>query len=294
MNKGMKKNVANLQQRMQLKIYLVLFLVMLLITANRVQAAEMADMPANDTPTTEQQTTTPATTETNTTEQTEGKLVTKKGNTYYEYADGTKAKKTFVEIQGKTYYFGKKGVMQKGWMKKGKGYIYFDRSTGVQKKDKEIDGIKLDKKGQAKKSSYNNEKIKTMLKANSIMNKVTKPTDTKEQKLKKVFDWVLKHQYKRHRIFAKVRSEKGWEMTFANDIYGVGTGCCVSEACALAFLAHECGYKDVYVCDDTGHAWVEINGHVYDTLFAEAKSYKKYYNSTYKTAGLHRVNKLKI
>ncbi len=290
----MKKNVANLQQRIQLEIYVVLFLVMLLVTVNRVQAAETTDMPANDTPTTEQQTTTPATTETNATAQPEGKLVTKKGNTYYEYADGTKAKKTFVEIEGKTYYFGKKGVMQKGWMKKGKGYIYFDRSTGVQKKNTKIDGIKLDKKGQAKKSSYNNKKIKTMLKANSIMNKVTKPTDTKEQKLKKVFDWVLSHQYDRHRIFAKVRSQKGWEMTFANDIYSKGTGCCVSEACALAFLAHECGYKNVYVCDDTGHAWVEINGHVYDTLFAEAKSYKKYYNSTYKTAGLHRVNKLKI
>ena len=290
----MKKNVADLQQRIQLKIYLVLFLVMLLVTSNEAQATETSDMPATTPATTEQQTTTPATTETNTAEKPEGKLLTKKGKTYYEYANGTKAKKTFVEIKGKTYYFGKKGVMQKGWMKKGKGYIYFDRSTGVQKKNTTIDGIKLDKKGRAKKSSYNNEKIKTMLKANSIMCKVTKPTDTKEQKLKKVFNWVLKHQYKRHRIFAKVRSTKGWEMTYANDIYGVGTGCCVSEACALAFLAHECGYKDVYVCDDTGHAWVEINGHVYDTLFAEAKSYKSYYNSTYKTARLHRVNKLKI
>ena len=32
----------------------------------------------------------------------------------------------------------------------------------------------------------------------------------------------------------------------------------------------------------------------YDTLFAEAKNYNKYYNSSYGTAGLHRVGKLKI
>ena len=83
-------------------------------------------------------------------------------------------------------------------------------------------------------------------------------------------------------------------MTYAKDIYKSGDGCCVSEACAFAFLAHECGYKKVYICDDTEHAWTEINGRVYDTLFAEIKNYDDYYNSTYKKVKLWRENKLKI
>ena len=226
--------------------------------------------------------------------ETTGKIITEKGKKYYEYANGKRAKNEFVEVEGKTYYFGKKGTMEKGWLKKAGKYYYFDRESGVQKKNCTVDGIKIKKNGEAKKTTYSKSKIETMIKAKSIVNKVTKSTDTKKQKLKKVFDWVLKHPYKRYRILAKAQKKKGWEMKYANDIYKKGKGCCVSEASAFAFLAHECGYKKVYICDDTGHAWVEINGRVYDTLFAEVKSYKNYYNSSYKTAKLHRVGKLKI
>lgn len=227
------------------------------------------------------------------TNKTTGKIVTKKGKKYYVYANKTKAKNCFIEIKGKTYYFGEKGVMEKGWMKKGSDYYYFDRSTGVQKKKGTVDGIKIKKDGKAKKTSYSKRKITTMIKAKEIMNKVTKTTDTKKQKLRKVFNWVLKHPYTRYRTIASARKKKGWEMTFANDVYKKGKGCCVSEACAFAFLAHECGYTS-YVCDDTGHAWTEINGRVYDTLFAEAQSYSRYYGTSYRTAGLYRVHKLKI
>ena len=223
-----------------------------------------------------------------------GKIVTENGKKYFEYSDGKKAKSCFLEVKGKNYYFGKKGVMEKGWMKKDGNYYYFDRNTGVQKKNCKVDGIKIKKDGTVKKTSYNKKKIETMIEAKSIMNKIVNVTDTKEQKLKKVFDWVMKHPYNRHRILAQARMKKGWEMTYAKDIYKSGDGCCVSEACAFAFLAHECGYKKVYICDDTEHAWTEINGRVYDTLFAEIKNYDDYYNSTYKKVKLWRENKLKI
>lgn len=224
---------------------------------------------------------------------TTGKIVTKKGRKYYVYANKTKARNKFIEIKGKTYYFGKNGVMEKGWMKKGKDYYYFDRSTGVQKKRGKIDGIKIKKDGKASKTSYNKKKIAVMIEAKAIMNRVTKTTDTRSQKKKKVFNWVLRHPYRQYRTIGSARKKKGWEMTFANDIFKKGKGCCVSEACAFAFLAHECGYKS-YVCDDTGHAWTEINGRVYDTLFAEAKSYSTYYNGSYSSAHLYRVHRLKI
>lgn len=223
------------------------------------------------------------------------KIVTKKGKKYCKLANGRKATKRFVEIKGKTYYFGKTGVMEKGWIKKGGEYYYLDRSSGAQKFNCKVDGIKLRRDGRAKRSDYNNKKIETMITAKNIMNKVTKPTDSKSQKLKKVFDWVmLDNYYRQYRTLASARAKgKGWEITLANDIFKKGYGCCVSEACAFAFLAHECGYTS-YVCDDTGHAWTEIDGRVYDTLFAQAKSYSNYYNSSYQTAHLYRVNKLKI
>lgn len=224
-----------------------------------------------------------------------GRIVTRKGEKYYLDSNDTKAKKKFVTVGKKTYYFDSNGRMKKGWMKKGKDYYYFDRTSGVQKKNCKVDGVKLAKNGKAEKTAYTKKKIETMITAKAIVNKKTKITDSKEKKLEIMFKWVMGGQYKRYRIFPEARKKKGWEMTYANDVFKKKrTGCCVSDACAFAFLARECGYTKVYVCDDTGHAWVEINGRVYDTLFAETKGYHKYYNATYKEAKLYCVNKLKI
>lgn len=292
-----RNRMMNIQLQKGIKwgLYVLSFAAAVLLTGNTAFATDMSDVYTNIDNKNENSVNTDNVEVTDTeTKEEAGKIVTKNGKKYYEYANGKKAKNQFVTIKKKTYYFGKKGVMVKGWMKKDSNYYYFDRNTGAQKIGGTVDGIKLDKSGKAKKTSYNKKKIETMITANSIMNKVTKPTDTKEQKLKKVFDWVLKHPYHRYRYYHEAKAKKGWEMTYANDVYEKGDGCCASEACALAFLAHECGYKTVYICDDTGHVWVEINGRVYDTLFAEAKNYKKYYNSDYKTARLHCINKKKI
>lgn len=222
-----------------------------------------------------------------------GKWVVKKGKKYYRRGNGKLVKKKFYTVKKKTYYFDQSGEMTTGWMKKKGEYFYMDRTSGVMKSKCTVDGIKLRKDGTAKQTEYAVAKIKTMITARSIMRANTKTSDSKSQKLKKCFNWVLKHPYKRYRTLRSVQKKKGWETIFANDVYQKGNGCCVSEASAFAFLAHECGYES-YICDDTGHAWSEINGRVYDTLFAEAKSYKKYYNSSYRTARLHRVGKLKI
>lgn len=212
----------------------------------------------------------------------------------YYYLDGKKAKNTFVKSFRKTYYVGGDGIRYTGWIKIGKDYYYLKRTNGVQVKDSIVDGIPVDRDGKAEKSSYNNEKIETMMRARAIMQEATAVTDTKEQKLQKVFQWVLQHPYRQYRKLRNARNTSGWEMTFANDEFLKGYGCCVSEACAFSFLAHECGYKTVYICDDTGHAWTEINGRVYDTLFAEAKDYNRYYNSSYADAKLWVVNKTLI
>ena len=70
------------------------------------------------------------------------------------------------------------------------------------------------------------------------------------------------------RFLKKIYKQKGWESTFADDIFIHGDGCCVSESAALAFLVHEAGYKTVYVAHDSEHAWVELNGK-YMTLYLQ-------------------------
>ncbi len=222
------------------------------------------------------------------------KIVKENGESYYKNATGKKVKNKFVTVGKKIYYFGKNGAMEKGWMKKGKNYYFFDRSTGVMKKKGKADGISINKDGTAKVSKDAKKKVETMILAKKIVKKQTKATDSKQDKLKKCFNWVMKAPYKRYRIIAKVRTQKNWDVDYANDIFKKGKGCCVSMSSAFAYLAKECGYSKVYLCDDSEHAWVEIGGKVYDVLFARAKSYDKYFNSTYKTAKLVKVNKLKI
>lgn len=222
-----------------------------------------------------------------------GKLKTSGNKKYYVYQDGTKAKHTFITIGKKTYYFDKTGTMVTGWKKIKDEYYYFDRTTGVQKTDCRVDGIKLKKNGKAKASSDDVAKIKTMIRARKIYLEITDANDTKSEKLQKCFDWVIKNPYYRHRILAVARESSTWMVTYANDVFVRGSGCCVSEACAFAFLANECGYT-AYVCDDTAHAWAEIDGKVYDTLFAEAKDYDKYFGTSYSTAGVVRVNKTRL
>lgn len=188
----------------------------------------------------------------------------------------------------------KSSKKQYGWVKQSGKYYYYDRITGKQKKNCKVDGIKLKKDGSAKKTEYNISKIKIMMKARKVVNRITKQSDSKEQKLKKVFDYVKNVKYNRHHRLPEEEEKKGWELVFANDIFKYGDGCCISQSCALAFLVHECGYKTVYICHDGDHAWVEINGGVYDALFARIKNYDKYYNGDYKTVHLSAVVRKKV
>ena len=80
---------------------------------------------------------------------------------------------------------------------------------------------------------------------------------------------------------AKKRYPNDWDVVFANDILKEHKGCCASEACAFAYIAKVCGYERVTICSDSGHAWVDINGRIYDPLFAEAKGLEKNYNARY-------------
>ena len=136
------------------------------------------------------------------------------------------------------------------------------------------------------------------LRSKQIAAEITNSSMSKSQKLQTCFNWVIKGYYNIWRDFDQ--GGKDWPATFANDHFLHHNGDCVSDAGAFAYLAKAIGYKNVYVCADAvqsnnnAHAWCEINGYVYDPLFAEAKSYSKYYGATYDSYGLYPVLKYKI
>lgn len=187
----------------------------------------------------------------------------------------------FVTEGKAVYYAGKDGEPVRGWRKIGGEYYYFDRESGRMASGKKVDGVKLADDGTAEQTDAATAKIRTMIKARALYEKITEPGDSLEQKREKCFRWVFQFPYRRYRLLEPIYKEPGWEVTFANDIFDHQQGCCVSDAAAVAFLFRECGYEEVYVACDTSHAWVELEGRVYDPLFAEARGFKKYYNIPY-------------
>lgn len=169
----------------------------------------------------------------------------------------------------------------KGWQIINGEYVFYDRITGERVVGKTVDGITIGENGEVSLSDYDKSKIQTMIKAHNYLLEITSSTDTMEEKRKKAFDWILSFPYERHRYIRDVYKEEGIEITMANDIFDAGSGDCVSESAALAFMFHEIGYDNVYWVHDTGHSWVRCEDRLYDPLFAEAKNYEANYNAPF-------------
>lgn len=201
------------------------------------------------------------------------------------YVDGEKVTNKLMEIDGKYYYFDRHGTMQTKTTKVGKT-TYFLSKKGV---------LLMRKVGKAAYYDHTNKRIdywdgyeyETVERAKKIVARITKPSDSMATKRLKAFKWVEKFNYKTRRRFS---FKKGWIALYANDHFlKPSDGDCRSDACAFAYLAYVIGYKDVRVCCSSrkltgkNHAFTEINGRVYDPLFAQAASFKRNYNVTYKT-----------
>ncbi len=131
--------------------------------------------------------------------------------------------------------------------------------------------------------------IATFQKARSVVQSVSNPTDSKADKLYKCYLWIEKCPYVQYRttLEAIKADPVDWDSTFANDIFDKGSGCCASLACAFAYMAKACGYEKVTICSDSEHAWVDIEGRLYDPLFAKDRSFSLNYNAAYTD---YRVN----
>jgi len=182
---------------------------------------------------------------------------------------------------GNTYLYDDEHLIKTGWQLIDGEYYFFDRISGERIVDQTVDGIEIGPDGEVNPSAYEKEKIATMMKAHEIAERNTSPTDTLEEKRRKVFDWVLSFPYHRYRHLRDVYKEEGVEILEANDIFEEGAGDCVSEAAALAFLFHEIGYNDVYWVHDTGHSWVRCNDKLFDPLFAESRDFEANYDAPF-------------
>ena len=202
-----------------------------------------------------------------------------------------------VTKNGSTYYYDANGVMQTGWQEINGSYYCFDRITGKLVTGTTINKIKVDSNGKAVSlTNYGKSRIETMMRAHQIMLDVTSPTDTMEQKRYKCFVWEYsKHPYYRWRLLSNLYPYSDeWDVDFANDIFVRGRGCCISDACAAAYLFMEIGYTDIYVCHDTSHGWFTVNGRLYDPLFAEAKNFDLNYNADYTDYRRNPVGRVRI
>lgn len=196
------------------------------------------------------------------------------------YFDANGVRVTGLKKIGKyTYYFNGKGIMQTGTVKV-KNNTYYLKDNG-QLEARKTGSRYYNASGKAM-SKVQADDFETLQRAKSIVKKITTSKMSKKEKLKKCFDWVMAKPYVTRRSFT---NEKGWPAVYANDHFVMGGGNCFSDAAAFAYLAKALGYTKVYVCTDSAgrdaHGWAEINGLVYDPLFAQSKSYSRNYGVKY-------------
>ena len=214
-----------------------------------------------------------------------GKFEKKNNRLLYRMDSGKTFRKGFF-LKGHHVYFARKNAeIVRGWFRYRGNIYFFNRKKGQLSHKSRVEGVKLGKYGIAKTGTLNRERADTYLKAVKTLRKITRVSDKKSVKLYKCYKWVMQYGYVRHRTMKQMMQQsnwrKTWDIVFANDIFDRHSGCCVSDAAAFALLAKECGYKKVTLCCDTGHAWDDIGGRLYDPLFAKARDFNRNYHARY-------------
>lgn len=121
--------------------------------------------------------------------------------------------------------------------------------------------------------------------AKSIFDKVTNSSMTKEQKLRACFNYVAdpaNFTGKGKRI--PYYKGNDWPIVYANDMRTDGGSTCHGFSALFGYLAGMCGYNNVHWCEHDWHAWVDIDGRIYDPIFWKVSNYKtEVYGITYAT-----------
>lgn len=213
-----------------------------------------------------------------------GKWKSRNQKVFY-YENGKKV--TGVKKIGqKYYYFSDNGIQRTGWQKINGDYYFFkiaNAQKGYMQKSQTVNDIKLSKNGKAKLTAASTAKLDALIKANKILEKAVKPEMEKSEKLKRSFDYLLKHyQYRGSPIFQLTGH---WELDYALDVFDEGHGSCYAFGAAFAFLANAAGYKNCYAVSSGGHGWAEVGGKVYDPTWSLVDKTHSYYGVSFSLSG---------
>jgi len=198
-------------------------------------------------------------------------------NGYMYYFDVREKKAIGIQkIHGKTYLFDKWGHQKHGWQKVGSGFCFFRLKPGRQGymiKGKTVNQIPLRKNGRASVGT-SNRRLQLLWKCSQIVEKHTRPTWSKERKMRTVWNW-LQSSVGYHNLTFHLSGD--WDVYYASLTFSNGWGSCEGLGYAWAFLANACGARHCYSVSDTGHGWAEVEGAVYDPACARYDRHRDSY-----------------
>lgn len=184
------------------------------------------------------------------------------------YKVSGKSVKGLVAIKGKTYLFDSKGVQRTGWRRVNGIYYRFaprSKAAAFATCGKVVNGVRLNKYGQALLSNKNVvAELETMVAAQKLLDKLSKPLQSKSTKLRACFRYIINPKKIRVRVLHPWSSQGSWWRRFANDIFYKRAGDCNSMGFAMAYLANAIGYGKCMCASSGGHSWARIDGRVYD------------------------------
>lgn len=185
--------------------------------------------------------------------------------TYYVFSNEGKLLKSsrnkFYKLKRGLYYVNKKGQpAQTGWFIL-KGKLYKAAKSGKCVTSEKVEGIAFLKDGSAKRNTSSKLKMAVMRK----LDKLTRPSMTKKQKLRRCFNYCLTRKWAANSE-PKDIGKAGWMQRCAYKMLLTEGGECFSFSCAFAAFAYELGYKPTVRGVPRNHAFVLINGRAYDNL----------------------------
>lgn len=229
----------------------------------------------------------------------------KVGTSTLTFKDG-KLRQGYVTVNGKTYYYDSKGVLQKNGLvgNKTDGFRFADKNgvvifnyTGLAsnasgtwylkngKLDRTLrdavtvgstDYVVIDGKAHPVRTAEE----RTLFRALKLANRVASRTLPKEQRLKILWDYIRDAYIEKNPRIPHYHG-MDWPIIYANDMLVDGVGNCMSYGSEFAFLAKSIGYDEAYACQSGGHGWAEINGLVYDPEWSRHRFQYNYYGLSY-------------
>lgn len=189
-----------------------------------------------------------------------------------------KVKGGLVQLGKKLYYFDAAGVQEYGWQRVAPSYYaFFERANGkggAMVKSKIVEGVELDKNGYAKLNERNLPELELYVKANDIVEQVTRPRWSQEKKLLACFDYFATFKHFKFYRPRKYSSYEAQHVDYALDLLDPDKrkGDCDSWGVAFSYVSVALGYPDALYVTRGGHAWIEINGLIYDPEWSAGHS----------------------